>query len=276
MAEEFRRVAIVGLGLKGGSLAMILRKKRIAKEVVGIDTDKTILTKVVHRDIVDQAVAELAEGLPQADLVVIAVPTHSTSGVLATVAPHLKVGAIVCDVGRLKGPVLEKAGEILPDHNPFVGCHPVVYMEDKDIDEAYPALFQDRPCILTLDKRRDEEAVNRVKKMWEAAGCKVEEMDPEVHDRLFSVLEDIPVLLLRLIRKTAGQANRYVDEVEDYFSRELKEIAKIDATLSPQVTERFWANRRSIVHVLAYYRLKLKELSEVLQGGSLQDLQKLL
>ncbi|MCG6980878.1 MAG: prephenate dehydrogenase/arogenate dehydrogenase family protein [Deltaproteobacteria bacterium] len=276
MAEEFRRVAIVGLGLKGGSLAMILRKKRIAKEVVGIDTDKTILTKVVHRDIVDQAVAELAEGLPQADLVVIAVPTHSTSEVLASVAPHLKAGAIVCDVGRLKGPVLEKAGEILADHNPFVGCHPVVYMEDKDIDEAYPALFQNRPCILTLDKGRDEEAVNRVKKMWEAAGCKIEEMDPEVHDRLFSVLEDIPVLLLRLIRKTAGQANRYVDEVEDYFSRELKEIAKIDTTLSPQVTERFWANRRSIVHVLAYYRLKLKELSEVLQGGSLQDLQKLL
>ena len=276
MAEEFRRVAIVGLGLKGGSLAMVLRKKRIAKEVVGIDTNKTILTKAVHRDIVDQAVAELAEGLPQADLVVIAVPTHSTSEVLASVAPHLEVGAIVCDVGRLKGPVLEKAAEILPDHNPFVGCHPVVYMEDKDIDEAYPALFQNRPCILTLDKRRDEEAVSRVKKMWEAAGCKIEEMDPEVHDRLFSVLEDIPVLLLRLIRKTAGQANRYVDEVEDYFSRELKEIAKIDATLSSQVMERFWANRRSIVHVLAYYRLKLKELSEVLQGGSLQDLQKLL
>ena len=276
MAEEFRRVAIVGLGLKGGSLAMVLRKKRIAKEVVGIDTNKTILTKAVHRDIVDQAVAELAEGLPQADLVVIAVPTHSTSEVLASVAPHLEVGAIVCDVGRLKGPVLEKAAEILPDHNPFVGCHPVVYMEDKDIDEAYPALFQNRPCILTLDKRRDEEAGKRVKRMWEAAGCKVEEMDPEVHDRLFSVLEDIPVLLMRLIRKTAGQASRYVDEVEDYFSRELKEIAKIDATLSSQVMERFWANRRSIVHVLAYYRLKLKELSEVLQGGSLQDLQKLL
>ena len=172
MAEEFRRVAIVGLGLKGGSLAMILRKKRIAKEVVGIDTDKTILTKVVHRDIVDQAVAELAEGLPQADLVVIAVPTHSTSEVLASVAPHLEVGAIVCDVGRLKGPVLEKAAEILPDHNPFVGCHPVVYMEDKDIDEAYPALFQNRPCIITLGRRRDEEAAKRLREMWETAGCK--------------------------------------------------------------------------------------------------------
>jgi len=78
------------------------------------------------------------------------------------------------------------------------------------------------------------------------------------------------------MRKAAGQLSRYVDEVEDYFSRELKDITKIDATVSPQVTERFWANRKSIVHVLAYYRLKLKELSEVLQGGSLQDLQKLL
>lgn len=276
MAEQFRCVAIVGLGLKGGSLAMVLRKKRIAKEVVGIDTNRTVLTKAVHRDIVDQAVGELAEGLPKADLVVLAVPTYTAPEVLASVAPHLRRGTVVCDVGRLKGPVLEKAGEILPDDNPFVGCHPVVYMEEKDIDEAYPALFQNRPCILTLGRRRDEEAVKRIREMWEVAGCKVEEMDPEIHDRLFSVLEDLPVLLIRLMRKAAGQVSRYVDEVEDYFSRELKEITKIDATASPQVTERFWANRKSIVHVLAYYRLKLKELSEVLQGGSLQDLQKLL
>ena len=101
-------------------------------------------------------------------------------------------------------------------------------------------------------------------------------MDTEVHDRLFSVLEDLPVLLIRLIRKTAGQASRYVDEVEEYFSRELKEITKIDDSISPLVRERFRANRKSVVHVLAYYRLKLKELSEVLQEGSLQDLQKLL
>ena len=107
-------------------------------------------------------------------------------------------------------------------------------------------------------------------------GARVEEMDTEVHDRLFSVLEDLPVLLIRLIRKTAGQSSRYVDEVEEYFSRELKEITKIDDTISPLVTERLWANRKSVVHVLAYYRLKLKELSEVLHGGSLQDLQKLL
>jgi hypothetical protein len=123
MGEQFGRVAIVGLGLKGGSLAMVLRKKRIAKEVVGIDTNQTILTKAVHRNIVDQAVAELAEGLPQADLVVIAVPTQFAPEVLASVAPHLQVGTVVCDVGRLKGPVLEKAGEILPEENPFVGCH---------------------------------------------------------------------------------------------------------------------------------------------------------
>ena len=276
MAEQFRCVAIVGLGLKGGSLAMVLRKKRIAKEVVGIDTNRTVLTKAVHRDIVDQAVGELAEGLPKADLVVLAVPTYTAPEVLASVAPHLRRGTVVCDVGRLKGPVLEKAGELLPDDNPFVGCHPVVYTEETGIDEAYPALFQNRPCILTLGRRRDEEAVKGISEMWETAGCKVEEMDPEVHDRLFSVLEDLPVLLIRLIHKAAGQVSRYVDEVEDYFSRELKLITKIDAPISPQVTERFWANRKSIVHVLAYYRLKLKELSEVLQEGSLQDLQKLL
>ncbi len=276
MAEQFQRVAIVGLGLKGGSLAIVLRKKRIAKEVIGIDTDSTILAKAMHRSIVDQAVADLEEGLSQADLVVLAVPTHSTPEVLASVSPNLKVGTIVCDVGRIKGPVLEKAAEVLSQENPFVGCHPVVYKEEEDIDEAYPALFQDRPCILTLGSRRDEEAVKRVREIWEQAGCRVEEMDPEIHDRLFSVLEDLPIILLRLICRAAGQVSRYVDDVDEYSSRELKEMARLVAHMSPHVVHRFWANRKSLVHVLAYYRLKLKELSEMLQEGSLKDLEGLL
>ena len=276
MAEQFERAAIVGLGLKGGSLAMVLRKKRLVKEVIGIDTDATSLTKALHRDIVDQAVADLKQGLSQADLVVLAVPTHSTLDVLADIPSHLQVGAVVCDVGRIKGPVLEKAAEVLPQENPFVGCHPVVFEEEKDIDEAYPALFQGRPCILTSGDRRDEEAVKRIREVWEGAGCKVEEMDPEVHDRLFAVLEDLPIIFLSLVCKAAGQVSGYVDEIDQYSSNELKEITRLVTKISPHAAERLWANRKPLVHVLAYYRLKLKELSETLQEGSLQDLKKFL
>jgi prephenate dehydrogenase len=276
MAEQFERAAIVGLGLKGGSLAMVLRKKRLVKEVIGIDTDATSLTKALHRDIVDQAVADLKQGLSQADLVVLAVPTHSTLDVLADIPSHLQVGAVVCDVGRIKGPVLEKAAEVLPQENPFVGCHPVVFEEEKDIDEAYPALFQGRPCVLTSGDRRDEEAVKRIREVWEGAGCKVEEMDPEVHDRLFAVLEDLPIIFLSLVCKAAGQVSGYVDEIDEYSSNELKEITRLVANVSPHAAERLWANRKPLVHVLAYYRLKLKELSETLQEGSLQDLKTLL
>lgn len=276
MAEQFERAAIVGLGLKGGSLAMVLRKKRLAKEVIGIDTDATARTKALHRDVVDQAVADLEQGLSQADLVVLAVPTHSTLDVLADIPSHLQVGAVVCDVGRIKGPVLEKAAEVLPQENPFVGCHQVVFEEEKDIDEAYPALFQGRPCILTSGDRRDEEAVKRIREVWEGAGCKVEEMDPEVHDRLFAVLEDLPIIFLSLVCKAAGQVSGYVDEIDEYSSNELKEITRLVANVSPHAAERLWANRKPLVHVLAYYRLKLKELSETLQEGSLQDLKTLL
>ncbi len=255
---------------------MVLRKKRLVKEVIGIDTDATALTKALHRDVVDQAVDDLEQGLSQADLVVLAVPTHSTSDVMADITSHLQVGAVVCDVGRIKGPVLEKAAEVLPQENPFVGCHPVVFEEEKGIDEAYPALFQGRPCILTSGDRRDEEAVKRIREIWEGAGCKVEEMDPEVHDRLFAVLEDLPVIFLSLVCKAAGQVSGYVDEIDEYSSKELKEITKLVAKVSPYAAERFWANRKPLVHVLAYYRLKLKELSEALQEGSLQDLKALL
>jgi prephenate dehydrogenase len=276
MEEKFRCAAIVGLGLRGGSLAMVLRKKRLVEEVIGIDTNGTVLTKAEHRSIVDKAEADLQQGVSQADLVVLAVPTQSTPEVLTDVASHLQVGTIVCDLGRIKGPVLERAAEALPEENPFVGCHPVVFEAEKDIDDAYPALFQNRPCIITLGSRRDDAAVRRVKEIWEEAGCKVEEMDPEVHDRLFSVLNDLPIILLRLVCKAAGQVSGYVDNVDDYSSRELKEISRLVAMVPPQAAERFWANRKPLVHVLAYYRLKLKELSEVLQGESLQDLRSFL
>jgi prephenate dehydrogenase len=276
MAEQFGRAAIVGLGLKGGSLAMVLRKKRLVKEVIGIDTNATALTKALHRDIVDQAVSDLEQGLSQADLVVLAVPTHSTADVLADIPSYLQAGAVVCDVGRIKGPVLEKAAEVLPQENHFVGCHPVVFEEEKDIDEAYPALFQGRPCILTSGDRRDEEAVKRIREIWEGAGCKVEEMDPEVHDRLFAVLEDLPIIFLSVACKAAGQVSGYVDEIDEYSSKELKEITRLVAKVSPNTAEQLWANRKPLVHVLAYYRLKLKELSEALQEGSLQDLKALL
>jgi cyclohexadieny/prephenate dehydrogenase len=252
---------------------MVLRKKRLVKEIVGIDTDNTVLTKAKHRDIVDQAEADLEQGVSEANLVVLAVPTQATPEILTRVSSSLRPGTVVCDVGRIKGPVLERAAEVLSEQNPFVGCHPVVFKEEKDIDEAYPALFQDRPCIFTLGSRRDDEATKRLKEIWEGAGCKVEEMDPEVHDRLFSVLEDLPILLLHLICKAAGQVRGYVDEVDEYSSIELKEIARLVAAVSPHAAERFWANRKSLVHVLAYYRLKLKELSEVLREGSLQDLE---
>jgi prephenate dehydrogenase len=276
MAELFQRAAIIGLGLVGGSLAMVLRKKRLVGEVVGIDSDETVLAKAVHRDIVDKASREPGEGLSLARLAVLAVPSHRIAEVLAEISTHVEPGTVVCDVGRIKAPVLECAAEVLSGETPFVGCHPVVPKEQQDLDGAYPALFQDRPCIMTPGAHRSEEAILQVRTIWEEAGCRVEEMDPKVHDRLFSVLDDLPIILLRLISRAAGQVSGYVDDVDRYSGRELKEINRLVAKMPAHIAEQFWANREPLANVLAYYRLKLKELSEVLQEGTIQDVEKLL
>ncbi|MFP3870201.1 MAG: prephenate dehydrogenase [Syntrophobacteria bacterium] len=276
MAEQFQRAAIVGLGLLGGSLAMVLRKKRLVQEVVGIDSDETVLAKAVHRDIVDRAETNPERGLSLTRLAVLAVPTYMAPDVLVSISPYLEPGTVVCDVGRIKAPVMAKAAEVLSPETPFVGCHPVVPKEGADLDEAYPALFKGRPCILASGEVSTEEALRQVKEIWEEAGCQVEEMDAEIHDRLFAVLEDLPVLVLRSVSRAAGQVSGYVDDLEKYSSRELKEINRIVAAMSPHVAELFWANRNPLVHVLAYYRLKLREVSELLQEGTLQDLERFL
>jgi prephenate dehydrogenase len=276
MAEQFQRAAIVGLGLVGGSLAMVLRRKRLVKEVIAIDNDEKVLAKALHRNVVDQAVADPEQGLSQARFVVIAVPDHLTPQVLTAISGHIEPGAVVCDVGRIKGPVLARAAEVLSERTPFVGCHPVVLKEGKDLDEAYPALFQNRPCILTPGSPHHEEAVRQVRAIWEEAGCRVEEMDAERHDRLFAVLEDLPTVLLQLVCRAAGQLSAYVDDLDLYSGRELREITKLAAKVPPQMVERLWANRQPLQHVLNYYRLKLKEVSEALQGEDPQELAALL
>lgn len=276
MTEQFQRAAIVGLGLVGGSLAMVLHKRRLAREVVGIDKDERVLAKAVHREIVDQAVDDPETGLSRARLVVLAVPAHLAADVLASISAYIEPGTLVCDVGRLKGPVTARAAELLPESVHFVGCHPVVLKAGKDLDEAYPALFQERPCVMTPGEKRNEEAIRQIRRIWEEAGCRVEEMDVERHDRLFSILEDLPLLLLRLIFKTADHLGAYVEDLDQYSGRELKEIGRLVEKMPLETMETLWAGREPLLHALTYFRLKLKEISEALQAESPKGLEILL
>jgi len=144
---HFKRVAIIGVGLIGGSLAMVLRQKGIADYITGIGRGLKNLEDAKKLGVIDSYTQDAREGVQDADLVVVAIPVASITKVIKEALPCLKKGAIVTDVGSVKKSIVDEIEKILPDTIHFVAGHPIAGTENAGVEAAFPTLFQKRRCI---------------------------------------------------------------------------------------------------------------------------------
>lgn len=207
VAAKIEKLCIVGLGLIGGSLARAAHHFGQAHKIVGVDNDRVTL-KAAGKNL-DRVTARLAQGVADADLVVVATPVMSIGKIIGNMAPHLKEGAIVSDVGSVKGPVVREAEMVLSSLNPFVGAHPIAGTERSGFSASFPELFTGRLCIITPTSKTDKAALNRVSRFWQGLGARVASMDTESHDRVFAALSHLPHLaayaLLNAVRELAAR-----------------------------------------------------------------------
>src|SRR3990172_1951387 len=148
MEPYFKKLTILGVGLIGGSLAMVLRKKGMVGEIVGVGRSISTLELAVKLDVIDKFTTDPAAGVMDADLVVIATPVASIAGIVEKIALYLKEGAIVTDVGSVKGLIVEEAEGSLPSGSHFVGGHPIAGTEESGVGGALPSLLANHKCIL--------------------------------------------------------------------------------------------------------------------------------
>src|SRR5688572_775844 len=180
MMPHFQRVAIVGVGLIGGSLGMILRRQRLADEVVGIGRRVENLKMAVELGAIDRYVSDPKDGVQGADLVVLATPVDTYEPHLRDWASCLHPGTIVTDVGSVKGALVEQAEELLPKDVHFVGAHPIAGKEKTGVAAGSDQLFRGARCVLTPTCSTDAGALAVMRGVWEAAGSIVLEMDPHL------------------------------------------------------------------------------------------------
>jgi prephenate dehydrogenase len=200
----FERVAIAGVGLIGGSLALAGRAAGLIGEAVGIGRSEANLATARRRGIVDRTVREAA-AIGPVDLVVLAVPVRSTAAVASALLPHLRPGTVVTDVGSVKGEVVAAMEALLPADRPFVGAHPIAGSERAGAAAAHSDLFRGARCVLTPTARTDAAALRRVRALWEGVGARVEEMTPAAHDRALAwtshVVHALAYALVRAIER---------------------------------------------------------------------------
>jgi prephenate dehydrogenase len=273
MAEHlphFKQAAIIGVGLIGGSLGMVLRRRGMADSVVGIGRRVENLKKAVELGAVDRYVSDAREGVRGADLVVLATPVDTYERHLKDWGACLQPGAIVSDVGSVKGLLVEQVEQWVPDQACFVGAHPIAGREKTGVAAGSVDLFKGARCILTPTPRTNLRALDTIREMWEAAGSRVFSMDPFLHDRVLGAVSHLPhVAAFSLVNALTEIRERTTPELDllAYSGGGLRDTTRIAAS-SPEMWRDIclW-NRENLVAFIEVYERYIRHLKQLIQAG---------
>lgn len=191
----FRQVTIVGVGLIGGSLGMAIRHRRVAVRVVGYSRKRSTLRQAKARGALDVGTTRLRAAVEDADVVVLATPVDLIVPLARRVAPWMRCGSILTDVGSTKAEIVRALDRALPRHLSFIGGHPLVGSEQRGIAAATSSFFAHSACILTPTSGTDAAALRRVRRLWQGIGSRVLTISPQRHDRLLAGTSHLPHLL---------------------------------------------------------------------------------
>src|SRR5437868_9452054 len=202
-APLFQRVALIGFGLIGSSIARAARLQGLVGDIVTTARSSKTRARVKELGIVDRVAESNAEAVKDADLVILCIPVAACGAVAEEIAPHLKPGAIVSDVGSVKGAVVRDMAPHLPARVHFIPAHPVAGTEHSGPDSGFAELFIHRWCNLTPPEGTDAPATERLRAFWAGMGARVEIMTPEHHDLVLAITSHLPYLIAYTIVGTA-------------------------------------------------------------------------
>jgi prephenate dehydrogenase len=266
------RLAIIGVGLIGGSLALALKAAGAVGEVVGIGRGLANLEKALELGVVDRITRDAAAGVRDADLVFLATPVLALPEATASIAPHLKAGAILTDGGSVKGSVARAIEPLLPPGVHFVPGHPIAGTEKSGAEAAFANLYRGRRCILTPTDRTDRGALELVRRVWETAGSEVVLMDVEKHDRVLAAISHLPHMVAYSLVNAVSTYDRYEENILEYSAggfRDFTRIASSDPTMWRDIA---LTNRDALLEMMERFERFFAELKEDVRSGESEKL----
>jgi prephenate dehydrogenase len=262
------KLAVVGVGLIGGSLALALKEAGAVGHVVGIGRGLPNLETALRLGVVDSFTQDLAEGVTDADLIFLATPVQSLGAVAEQAMPYLKAGAIITDGGSVKQAVIDAIQPHLRDDVHFVPGHPIAGTENSGAEAAFATLYQDRRCILTPTERTAESALEFVRRMWQLVGSQVVMMAVDKHDRVLAAISHLPHMVAYALVNAVGAYDRYDENILEYSAggfRDFTRIASSDPTMWRDIA---LTNREALIEMMQQFETFFAELKEDIASGS--------
>ena len=264
---DFERVAVLGLGLLGGSVALATKRAGVATRTAGANRNPDALAEAFRRGVVDE-VGTFEEVVRNADLVVLATTVAAMPNILQRVAPHLREGVIVTDVGSVKGVLAESMPRLLPSGACWVGSHPMAGSHARGLAFATADLFNGAPCIVTDDA--DAASVDRVCEFWRALGARVFRRDAATHDAEVAWVSHVPHALAYAYASALATAPAGTREVVGSGFRDFTRIAHSSPELWGDILT---ANRKSLAAPLVAVGNALSSLGEAIEAGDARKLE---
>jgi cyclohexadieny/prephenate dehydrogenase len=265
----FERVAIIGFGLIGSSMALGLRRQKLAKTIVAADASAAARATIKKLKLADRIEADPAAAVVNADLVVIAVPQSSYAKVAKKIAPRLQKGAIVTDVGSVKQAAVEAlAGKLGPDVH-FVPGHPLAGTENSGPASGFADLFIGRWCVLTPSPGTSKQAVAKVREMWTRFGSKVEMMEPKHHDRVLAITSHVPHLIAYTIVDTVSELESHLrSEVIKFAATGFRDFTRVAASDPVMWRDVFLNNREAVLEMMGRLYEDIATLQKAIRNGN--------
>ena len=267
-APAFEKIALIGFGLIGGSIARAARQQGLAREIVTTARSAKTRTRALELGIVDAVAQTNAEAAQDADLVILCIPVGACGLVAQEIAAYLKPGAIVSDVGSVKGAVVKDMAPHLPKSIHFVPAHPVAGTEHSGPDSGFAELFINRWCILTPPEGADADAVERLRAFWAALGARVEIMTPDHHDLVLAITSHLPHLIAYTIVGTADELAKVTSsEVIKFSAGGFRDFTRIAASDPVMWRDVFLANKEAVLEMLGTFNEDLAKLTRAIRRG---------
>ena len=270
MAEPlFRRLALLGIGLIGSSVARVARQRGdIAAEIVVNARTQATLDRVMELGIADRVELDPGEAVKGADCVMLCAPVGAFAVLAERIAPHLAAGAVLTDVGSTKQSVIRDVGPLVPGGVHFVPGHPVAGTEYSGPDAGFPELFQGRWTLLTPPAGTDEAAVEKIAELWRRCGSMVERMEAGHHDRVLAIVSHLPHLIAFTICGTADDlADESRQEVVNFAASGFRDFTRIAASDPVMWRDIFLNNREALLEMLQRFMEDAQAMARAVRWG---------
>jgi cyclohexadieny/prephenate dehydrogenase len=265
---HFDRIAFIGIGLIGSSLARVVRREGLAGHLVVSTRSANTLARADELGLGDSYVADPAEAVRDADLVVVSVPVGASEAVAVAIGDHLKPGAIVTDVGSTKASVIAQMAPHMPPGVHFIPGHPLAGTEKSGPDAGFAELFTNRWCILTPLDGTDAQALAKLSDFWRACGSNIDTMDPQHHDMVLAIVSHLPHIIAYNIVGTADDLETVTkSEVIKYSASGFRDFTRLAASDPTMWRDVCLHNKDAILEMLARFSEDLASLQRAVRWG---------